>query len=117
MHSESPSATPSGPRNVAITATASLRLFFDHIGPAIFFAIIPLGKIAALVSYADRGTAGRPTVLVVAYLLQQVMALGFSSFVVVLFLARRPVIGPRAPWLGRVVALAGTFAFQVPTAF
>lgn len=91
--------------------------FLDHLGPAVIFAIFPVGKLITLIGYLVREQANHPPILVVAYVIQQVMTMVFGAFIVALFLARGPVVGRRSSIVGRIVAMAGTFALQIPAAY
>jgi protein-S-isoprenylcysteine O-methyltransferase Ste14 len=104
-------------RTPGTIAASSFKLLLDHVGPASLWALIPLSRVIALVRYLEPGLSDRSLILVGAYVVQQLMTIGFAGFVVVMFLARGPVIGRRAPLLGQVVAIAGTFALQVPATF
>ena len=101
-----------GRRFVAATRSGFLAQFLDHVGPAIVFSVTPISTFASLAKYLVDDRVHHPTVLLVAYVVQRAMTITFSTLVVALFLARRPVIGRRAPILSRIVALAGTFALQ-----
>ena len=86
----------------------------DHIGPAILFAIIPVARLTSLIDYLASGQADHPPILVAAFVVQQVMTIGFGVFVVILFLTRGPVVGRPASLAGRIIAVAGTFVLQIP---
>jgi protein-S-isoprenylcysteine O-methyltransferase Ste14 len=115
-----PNITPKFPnRSTSRSESVSrgLSLFFDHLGPAVLWAIIPLCKVASLIGYLAQEQAAHPAILIAAFIVQQVLTIGFGVLVVVLFLARRPVVGQRASASGRIVAMAGTFALQIPGAY
>ncbi len=94
---------PGGPRGGALRESVQLLSFlvFDRLLPLVVWGL--LGAVAADYLYWNWASLGFWARV------DRCAALLFTAMVLVLFLVRRRRWGPKAGWLGRAVALAGTF--------
>jgi len=107
-----PEAAPgAGVRGPMLTS-----LVLEHLIPATFWMVVLVAKMLTLFEYLSSSAVSQPTLGVAARVLYQTLTIALIGMCVVLFLARRPVLGRRATWQGRVVALIGTFVLYVPAA-
>jgi protein-S-isoprenylcysteine O-methyltransferase Ste14 len=91
-------------------------LLFERALPAVVFGLFLYGQTSGLVRHLEAGPGASWSALFWAHLAQRALATAFMTLVVVLFLVRRPRIGQRSSWPGKIAAFAGTFALMVPLA-
>lgn len=94
----------------ALRSTWWGELVLDRLWPAYFFALVGWGKLIALGQLLSEPVGPEGSVHRIASVAHQASTLAFLALVIVLFLVRRPVRGPRSDLRGALVALAGTFA-------
>ncbi|HEY8885358.1 MAG TPA: hypothetical protein VIO35_08605, partial [Chloroflexota bacterium] len=84
--------------------------------PASLWGMLLLAKVLALSRYVQSTTAASGSAVFWAGALQQALVVGFTALIAALFATRQSVVGRQGSALGRVVAIAGTFALAVPVA-
>lgn len=88
------------------------QLLLANIWPAYLFAMPLLLRAWNLVQRTRDGGWG-DSLHGQALLLEEVVTVAFLALTVLLFVIRRPVLGPHASWRGGLVALVGTFLLNV----
>lgn len=89
----------------------------EHSIPAGIWLVFLLAKTTLLLQYLAAIAAGQITFATGLYVVQQTLTIAFTVLIIILFMARRPVIGRRAPWPSRVLAIVGTFVLIAPGAY
>jgi protein-S-isoprenylcysteine O-methyltransferase Ste14 len=92
------------------------ELLFGRALPAAAFGLFLFAQASGLVRELGAGSSGSTSILFWAHLGQRTLATTFMALIVVLFVVRRPRIGKRSSWPGKIAAFAGTFGLMVPVA-
>lgn len=92
-----------------------LALLPDHVLPGTLFTLVAAAYVMTLAEYwrGEGAASGLDAVAHAWLVIQRAAAAAFYSLIAVLFIFRRPRVGPRAGLVPAAVALGGSFAFSL----